>query len=204
MKKSMKVLVTVALLLSATLNASAQFSKKGGNRIPDRFHMGIRGGASYNTYFGDSDYKGIIFPTGGIALDFQVAPIPIFIGTGLNYVNYGCKMEGYYNGYYQSYRYDIKKDGHSIQMPVTVSYHINVAPNLFINPFAGEFIAYNFNKDFNKQFNYGLRIGCGLNFGRLTFDLYYDLGLENLGNDRDKAHSETFFMTVGFNLAGNR
>ena len=200
MKKSMKVFVALALLLSATLNANAQFSKKGGNRTPDRFHMGIRGGASCNFYNGDADSKGFIFPTGGIALDFQVAPIPIFIGTGLNYVNYGLKEDFRYNGY----KMTGKSDAHSIQMPVTVSYHINLAPNLFFNPFLGEFVAYNFNNDFNKQFNYGVRIGCGLNFGRLTFDVCYDLGLGNLGNDRAKMHTETLFMTIGFNWAGRR
>jgi hypothetical protein len=84
---------------------------------------------------------------------------------------------------------------------ITVSYHIGVAPNLFINPFVGEFTAYNFDSPTEKDLNYGLRFGCGLNFGRLTFDVGYDLGLADLGND---AKTGTLFMTVGFNWAGSR
>ena len=201
MKKSFKVMLAVAMMFSATLSANAQFSSKSNSRVPDRFHMGIRGGITSNMYTDYSAKRGydhntdaLIFPTGGIALDFQIAPIPFFLGFGVNYVNYGYKLSDY----------DIKEDEcHSIQVPVTVSYHIGVAPNLFINPFMGEFMAYNFDSPYglDKDFNYGLRFGCGLNFGRLTFDLGYDLGLADLGND---AKTGTLFMTVGFNWAGSR
>ena len=191
MKKSFKVMLAVAMLFSATLSANAQFSKKENNRVPDRFHMGIRGGITSNAY---SDLDAFVFPTGGFALDFQVAPVPIFVGMGLNYVNYGYKYD---------YKYGSEtEDGqHSIQIPITASYHINVAPNLFINPFVGGFAAYNFDSGFSEDFNYGLRFGCGMNFGRLTFDVGYDLGLADLGGDQK---SGTLFMTIGFNWAGSR
>lgn len=190
MKKSFKVMLAVAMLFSATLSANAQFSKKENNRVPDRFHMGIRGGITSNTY---DDVDPLVFPTGGFALDFQVAPVPVFVGMGVNYVNYGFKTD-----YYDA------DDQHSVQIPITASYHINVAPNLFINPFVGGFAAYNFDSDFEEDFNYGLRFGCGMNFGRLTLDLGYDLGLANLGKDYYDAKSGTFFMTIGFNWAGSR
>lgn len=199
MKKSFKVMLAVAMLFSATLSANAQFSKKGNNSVPDRFHMGVRGGITANTYTGDYDFKSFLFPTGGLAVDFQVAPVPVFVGIGLNYVNYGCEIE------YQYGRYSEKiDDAHSIQIPITASYHINVAPNLFVNPFIGSFMAYNFNDDFHEQFNYGLRLGCGLNYGRLTFDLGYDFGLANLGDGYDEEKSGTFFMTFGYNWAGSK
>ena len=41
MKKIMMMLAA-AMLLTAT-TANAQFRKKDNNRVPDRFHMGIRG-----------------------------------------------------------------------------------------------------------------------------------------------------------------
>ncbi len=200
MKKSFKLMIAVAMLFSATLSANAQFSKKENNRVPDRFHMGIRGGVTSNSY---SDLDAFTFPTGGFALDFQVAPVPVFVGIGLNYVNYGFKSSGsYYGGYGYSYSYDYEADDqHSVQIPITASYHINVAPNLFINPFVGGFAAYNFDSDFGEDFNYGLRFGCGLNFGRLTLDLGYDLGLADLGGSQK---SGTFFATIGFNWAGSR
>lgn len=205
MKNLFKMMLAGVLFFSATLSANAQFSRKENNRVPDRFHMGIRAGITSNTYTGDFDYKSFLFPTGGLAIDFQVAPVPVFVGVGLNYVNYGCEIEESYK--YEGYRYSYSEkidDAHSIQMPITASYHINVAPNLFVNPFFGGFMAYNFNDDFHEQFNYGLRFGCGMNYGRFTFDLGYDLGLANLADYDYKSKSGTFFVTIGFNWAGNR
>lgn len=197
MKKSFKVMLAVAMLFSATLSANAQFSKKENNRVPDRFHMGIRGGITSNTYTGDANgIDPLLFPTGGFAMDFQVAPVPIFLGFGLNYLNQGYKYDDYYD--------TETEDLHTVQVPITASYHINVAPNLFINPFAGGFVSYNIDSNFDKDVNYGLRFGCGMNFGRLTLDLGYDLGLANLGGDYYDAKSGTFFMTIGFNWAGSR
>ena len=199
MKKSFKLMLAVAMFFSATLSANAQFSKKENNREPDRFHMGMRGGISSNTYTGDvGDIDALLFPTGGFALDFQVAPVPVFVGLGLNYMNYGYKYDGYYDT-------ETEDGHHAVQLPITASYHINVAPNLFINPFVGGFMAYDFDDDFDNQFNYGLRFGCGMNFGRLTLDLGYDLGLANvIDSDHYSAKTGTFFMTIGFNWAGSR
>lgn len=202
MKKTIKFVFAVIMLFTAIQNANAQFSKKGSSREPDRFHMGIRGGFTVNTYTGGG-YKAAIFPTGGLAADFKVAPFPLFVGVGLNYMNYAAKGEIYTYSRYGSYSSTKTIDGHSIQVPVTVSYHINVAPKLFINPFIGEFTAYNFSKAFNEHVNYGLRFGCGMNYGRLTFDVGYDLGIANLAKS-GTARTGTFFMNVGFNWAGSK
>ena len=204
MKKSFKVMLAVAMLFSATLSANAQFSKKESNREPSRFHMGLRAGYTSTSYITEYDLDAKNFVTGGLALDFQVAPIPIFVGMGLNYMNYGV-MDSYYSKG-THYYYSELEDGVGIQMPITVSYHINVAPNLFINPFFGGFVAYNNESGFGEDFNYGMRIGAGLNYGRLTFDMGYDLGLANLAGDdwNNDITSGTFFMTIGFNWAGSR
>lgn len=194
MKKIMMMLAA-AMLLTAT-TANAQFRKKDNNRVPDRFHMGLRAGITSNTYGGDAkNIDPLAFPTGGFALDFQVAPVPIFVGMGLNYVNYGCKTD------YKDY-----DDAHSIHFPLTASYHINVAPNFFINPFLGGFVGYDFDAPdgLDDKVNYGMRFGCGINFGRLTLDLGYDLGLADLGKHGYEARTATFFATVGFNWAGSR
>ena len=206
MKKTMKIAMAVALLFTATLSAHAQFSAKSSDRVPDRFHMGLRAGFTINSYTGDytSNIDPLLFPTGGFALDFQVAPVPIFVGLGLNYVNLGYKWDS---------KYDSETEHlHCIHLPLTASYHINVAPNLFINPFFGGFVAYNLTdidkdeKDWDdNRLNYGLRFGCGMNYGRLTLDMGYDLGLKNAYDSSDyKATSGTFFMTIGINWAGDR
>ena len=104
-------------------------------------------------------------------------------------------------------------------MPITVKYHVNLAPNLFLQPFLGPWFAYNLtdideeNKDWNDdRFDYGLRFGCGLNYGRLYFDFGYDLGLKNwydrdgrYNNDKDYTINRgVLFVTFGFNWAGER
>ena len=191
------MMLAAVLLFAFTQSADAQFRKKENNRVPDRFHMGLRAGIASNTYTGDvNGIDPLAFPTGGFALDFQVAPVPIFVGMGLNYVNYGFKTN------YKDY-----DEAHSIQFPLTASYHINVAPNFFINPFFGGFAGYDFdapNGLDSDAVNYGMRIGCGINFGRLTLDLGYDLGLADLGHYGVEARTSTVFMTVGFNWAGSR
>ena len=207
MKNSFKIMLAVAMLFTATLSANAQLRKKVNTRTPDRFHMGIRGGITASTLTGDNtdDIKGLVYPTGGIGLDFQVAPVPIFLGVGLYYQNQGYSYE---------YHHETKDiDAHCIQLPFTASYHINVAPNLFINPFLGPWFSYNCtdidkeNKDWNDdRFDYGVRFGCGMNFGRLTLDMGYDIGLKNWydGSHDYSIHTGLFFMTVGFNWAGER
>ena len=161
-------------------------------------------------YVGDG-INGLVFPTGGIAMDFQLGSIPLFLGAGLNYMNYGYKWE--YDWSYEGYSYSESgtEHAHSIQIPLTVSYHINVAPKMFVNPFVGPFFAYDLTdidtKDTkweNDRFNWGFRIGCGMNFGRLTLDLGYDIGIKNHGNSDFKVRTGTFFATVGFNWLGSK
>lgn len=213
-------MLAVAMLFTATLSANAQFRKKVSTRTPDRFHMGLRAGLTASTLTGDytkifmgqiSDVQALLFPYGGLALDFQVAPIPLFVGFGLNYMNMGYKLEDIHSN---KKTFD---NFHSIQMPITVRYHINLAPNLFLQPFMGPWFAYDLSDDDDKdwkdnRFDYGLRVGCGLNYGRLYFDFGYDLGLKNLyDNDGEYKNEHDYtinrgvlFVTFGFNWAGER
>lgn len=208
--KTLKMMLAAVLLFAFTQSADAQFRKKENNRVPDRFHMGLRAGITSNTYGGDAkNIDPLVFPTGGFALDFQVAPIPIFVGMGLNYVNYGYSYDIYGDT-------ETDTDPHGIQFPLTASYHINVAPNFFVNPFFGGFVSYAFDSPEgfgDEQVNYGIRLGCGINFGRLTLDIGYDLGLANLGGEyyeygygyrKWDINTSTVFMTIGFNWAGSR
>ena len=198
MKNSLKAIVAVALLFSATLSANAQFDN---NRVTKRFHFGIRGGITSNTFSGDVEgVDPLVFPTGGFAFDFQLAPVPVFLGFGVNYINEGFKYK----------HWDETENASAIHMPLVFGYHFNAAPNLFISPYAGTFMSYcveDMDDDYgfdDDRFNYGLRLGCGLNFGRLTFDMAYDFGLKNLGERDFDLHTRTFFVTIGYNIAGER
>lgn len=203
MKKSFKVMLAAAMLFSATLSANAQFSKKEDNRTPDRFHMGMRGGVTANSIsLSEGSVDGLVFVYGGFNMDFQIAPIPIFLETGLYYMNKGWKNE--YYGYKSE-----KADDHFINMPILASYHINVAPNLFIQPFFGGVGGYLTETD---AFDAAIRVGCGMNFGRLYVNLGYDIGV--VSHDIYYSYSKystktdytnnTFFATIGFNWAGSR
>lgn len=216
MKYSIKTLVAVTMLFSATLSANAQFDN---NRETARFHFGIRGGVSANSWRGDigDNVDPLWFPTGGFAFDFQVAPVPVFIGFGVNYLNEGYKYTSSWGG-------SKTQNASALHIPLVVGYHFNVSPNFFISPYVGGFTSYcledlDSDADWSDdRFNYGLRFGVGLNFGRLTFDLAYDLGLKNSGGkyyiwDKDyttprivkfDAFTGTFFATIGFNIAGKR
>lgn len=201
MNKSLKAIVAVALLFTATLSANAQFDN---NRVTKRFHFGIRGGFTVNSWRGDGadGMESLAFPTGGFAFDFQLAPVPVFLGFGLNYLN-----EGWTYKYYDETE---TTNASAIHIPLVFGYHFNVAPNLFISPYAGAFTSYcvedlDDDEDFeDNRFNYGVKIGCGLNFGRLTFDMSYDLGMKNFGEKHYDLRSGTFFATIGFNIAGER
>ena len=202
MKSYLKVIVVVAMMLSATINANAQFDN---NRHPSRFHFGIRGGLSSNTFTGDVNegVDPLVYFTGGLAFDIQLAPKPVFIGFGLNYLN---------EGYEYSYRGRTETENiGALHIPLVIGYHFNLSPNFFISPYVGGFSSYSM-EDMDEdegwdddRYNYGLRVGCGLNFGRLTFDLAYDFGLKNLSySDKYDIHSGTFFATIGFNMVGCR
>ena len=192
MKNSLKAIVAVVLLFSATLSANAQFDN---NRVTKRFHFGIRGGITSNTFSDSEGVDPLVFPTGGFAFDFQLAPVPVFLGFGVNYMNEGFKYK----------HSDETENASAIHMPLVFGYHFNVAPNLFVSPYMGSFMSYCVDDDIpiirDDQFNYGLRFGCGLNFGRLTFDMAYEYGLDEKRYD---ARSGTFFATIGFNIAGER
>lgn len=223
MKNYLRSIVAVVLLFSATLSVNAQFED---HNVTKRFHMGFHGGLSVNSFRGSG--TDILSPltdfTGGISFDWQVGSEPLFIGFGINYLNEGyyCKEYLYtiwgenYDTYENFYGDRKKYDYSAVHVPLIVGYHINLASDLFISPYAGGFASYNFvrlhDDDFDDywqsdRFNYGLRIGCGLNYGPLTLDLAYDLGLKNVfGNNYNdvKGYSGTFFATIGFNIVGSR
>lgn len=164
-----------------------------------KFHMGIRGGFSINSV--GHDTKTLLFPQGGLDMDFRIAPIPLYLETGVNYMNKGYKLE---------FDYDESEteDDHYVYMPLLLSYHVYFNDKLAIQPFVGGTFGY---LTESESFESALRIGCGFNFGRLYANIGYDFGLT--GHDVDHGYydgyydswkSNSFFMTIGFNFAGSR
>lgn len=179
--------------LSMAMTASAQYSRSSSSDDEmSRFHMGIRGGLTVNT-IGEAD--ALAFPYGGIAMDFKVAPIPIYVESGVYYMNKGYTTDG-----------GNASHDHSILVPVLASYHVPVLSGnkMSVQPFAGGYVSYNF--DTEKE-DYGVRIGCGWNYGRLYANVGYDIGVKPYEvhvsrYDTKDYFNNTLFVTIGFNWAG--
>lgn len=190
-----KLLFATFVALFGFTSANAQIVE---NLEYPRAHFGIRGQFTSSSFTG---YDALPFAGGGLAADFRIAPIPLYLETGLYYAQKGYKYESYYDE-------DEKEtwDNHSVLMPLLVSYHLYFTDNLSIQPFTGAYVSYGFNAE---EVDYGLRFGCGFNFGRLYANVGYDLGLKNYesydyhaGETKD-LKSGMLFLTVGFNFAGS-
>lgn len=89
------------------------------------FHFGIRGAYTSNKAFfsGDGTSDSKIFGSLGLAMDFRIASIPLYLETGWYYMNKGwegsedCDYDGGYD-----------TDNHSVIMPMLASYHLYFNP----------------------------------------------------------------------------
>lgn len=195
MKKSIKKMAVVALMLVAgsTMTVNAQLLSE-----KPRVHFGIRGGVSASSYSLDG-MESKIFPMGGFAVDFKVAPIPLYLESGLYYVNRGYKLD-IPDDYYD----DESTDNQAIEMPIVVSYHYYLNDKMSIQPFFGGFISQVFDGPFD-DLDYGLRLGAGFNYGRAYASIGYDFGLKNWDYGYDKSFkSGLFFFNIGFNFVGSK
>lgn len=187
MKKFLTVVVMLMTCFTLSVNAQSYDYPK--------FHMGIRGGFSINTN-SVSGTDALFFPQGGLDMDFRIAPIPLYLETGVNYMNKGYK--------YTVPNYDEKEteDDHYIYMPLLVSYHFYLNDKMAIQPFLGGTFGY---LTESGDYESALRVGCGFNFGRLYANIGYDSGLTSHHfDDYDSWRNKGFFMTLGFNFAGSR
>jgi hypothetical protein len=200
MKKSLMI---AFMLLSTTTFMNAQNWKDA-----PRFHFGIRGAVTESVWTGNVD--ALPFVSGGLAADFRIAPFPLYLESGLYYVNKGYKTQDEY-GY--------TDNNHAVLMPFLVSYHIYATPKLAIQPFVGDFISYSPNSDAyydDNYFDYGVRFGCGINYGRIYSNVGFDICLQNhdietysgstsrYNYDETSESNVTFFWTIGFNIFGGR
>ena len=174
----------------AALSVNAQIVK---NMKYPKGHFGIRAAYTSNTltcYGEKSEAKS--FVSGGLAADFRVASIPLYLETGAYYINRG------YKGFEYDGRYGISEgeyDNHSVMVPLLMSYHLYFTDNMAIQPFVGPFVEYGIDAE---EVSAGIRAGVGYNFGRLYVNVGYDFGF----NIDDKKNN-TFFATIGFNFAGS-
>lgn len=179
-------------------NSSRDFEdeEKDNNKL-SRCHFGIRAGYSSSS---SEDCDPLPSVYGGLGIDFKIAPVPLYLESGLYYMNKGYKYESrwYYGTETETY------NEHSILTPILLSYHVPLMSNkkMSIQPFVGGYVAY---ETECEEVDYGVRFGCGWNFGRLYANIGYDLGIyEHDGNWNQNFKSNAFFITLGFNFAGSK
>ena len=173
--------------IMATLSVNAQIVK---NMEYPRGHFGIRSAFTSNTltmYGAKFDAKS--FVSGGLAADFRVASIPLYLETGAYYINRGYKLKDF------DYGYDFDEDNHSVMVPLLMSYHLYLTDNMAVQPFVGPYVEYGFDRE---EVSAGIRTGVGYNFGRLYVNVGYDFGF-----NIDEKKNNAFFATIGFNFAGS-
>lgn len=199
----MKKLVLFSLICLLAGSAQAQIVKD--MKYP-RGHFGIRTAFTSNSqsYAAEHPYSNFkhdacMFVSGGFAADFRIAPIPIYLETGLYYINRGYKGINFAHGgwWYHLDEEDLEEvvSDHSIMMPLLVSYHLYLTDNMALQPFVGPYVGYGFDME---RLDYGIRAGLGWNFGRLYLNVGYDFGIEH-----EHYTNNTFFCTIGVNFAGS-
>ena len=188
----MKKIVMLLVLSVFVVGANAQIVK---NLDYPKVHFGIRGAFTLNSISVSDDYLGELddvfdalpFASAGVALDFKVASIPLYLETGLYYMNNGYKYEDSWG--------EETLNNHSIKMPLLMSYHLYFTDNMAVQPFVGPYVGYGIDEE---RVDYGIRTGLGWNLGRLYVNAGYDFGFEV-----DGYRNNTFFATIGFNFAGS-
>lgn len=198
----MKKFVIMLLVSICSIYASAQIVE--GLRYP-RAHFGLRLAYTSNSLSGDnvsSTATALPYISAGCALDFRVASIPLYLETGMYYVNKGSKdVEHYYinNRYYSDE--DVTYNNHSLVIPLLLSYHLYFTDNMSIQPFAGVFFGYQTEDerlDGIERYEWGFRVGMGWNLGRLYLNTGYDFGAKS-----ENYYNNTLFVTLGINLGGS-
>lgn len=182
-KFRLAALVLFAAMIATNVNAQSI--------VYPKMHFGIRGGVTYtfasssssNKY--DQEYKsdGIVYPTGGLALDFRIASIPLYLETGAYFVNRSAGGS---------------VDDYTGQVPLLLSYHYYINDKTAIQPFAGGYASYGY------DFVAGARFGVGINYGRLYANVGYDIDLMEREVHHNKYKCPGLFATIGYNFGGSR
>ena len=190
----MKKMFLIMFAVMAAVSVNVQIVK---NMKYPKGHFGIRAAYTSNTltcYGEKSEAKS--FVSGGLAADFRVASIPLYLETGAYYINRGYKAidVDYDWGHNWGDVYESDFDNHSVMVPLLMSYHLYLTDNMAVQPFVGPYVEYGFDRE---EVSAGIRTGVGYNFGRLYVNVGYDFGF-----NIDEKKNNAFFATIGFNFAG--
>lgn len=193
-----KKLVAVFAFLLVALWAHAQFQPAYKHAV--RYHVGARAGVGFSSYDFDES-RVITMPTGGIAVDYRVASVPVYVESGLYYMDMGTRGKVYYtDGYTVD---EFTSHNHSVLMPMVGSYHFYIGDKVTLQPFTGFYVSYGFGND---KTDFGLREGVGVAVNNFYANMGVNYGLVDQLSEPfiGDGHHRSFFMTVGFNFIGGR
>ena len=184
----MKKLLRFTLLtvfVATSLQVSAKFYPAYKNA--PKMHIGVRGGITFSTMdYGNAEV--LTTPYGGLAVDFKVAKLPIYVETGAYYMDKGCRYEWW--GDHKDYT----DHNHSIFIPAVASYHFYIGKNMTLQPFTGFYTSYGI--DYEKL-DFGIREGVAFTYNQFYTNLGVNAGL--VEQDGDEEHA-SIFLTVGVNF----
>jgi len=209
MMKIRHLLFTMCLAAMA-LPASAE------NLEAPRFEFGLRGGLSVSNWsYGDAN--ALVMPQGGISLSLRVALVPLYLESGLYFVDKGARIDDMYyddDGWWDSYDRHSSRgyDTYSVhqptlQIPLLMSYHHYFNPKLSIRPFVGFYVAPVLNTDDGELFyendnvDVGFKLGCGMGYGALYGGMAFDISSNGYDYGWDYDNNVTFSLTVGVNFS---
>ncbi|MFV0468979.1 MAG: porin family protein [Dysgonomonas sp.] len=218
------VLLAAACLLIFNMNVNAQSDSP--------ISFGVKGGLNLSNFGGDDlqdgikdDKNAILGYNAGVTLDYQLAG-SLYLMTGLEFTTKGAKYDVTYGGLTGS----LKFNPMYIQLPVHAGFKLPLTEDFNLVLHGGIFAAYgvggkmkvdvsgsnsNVNlvdmdlfKDngFNKV-DFGVGLGAGVELGKLSLGIGYDLGLANMKgdfsldnttiHDKDKLRTQSAYATIG-------
>lgn len=151
---------------------------------------------------------------GGVQLSHRT---PVFFESGLFYSQKGGKSNNVITagGGKTKFTYGLNY----LEVPILIKYkHIADWRNrVTIEPFAGAFVGVgvggnikdygdrvafdSYDNGFFKRGDAGIKLGCGVGFGMGYFDVSYDIGLANVGQDAfDDTHTGCLTVNIGVNF----
>lgn len=208
--KNLLKLSFLALILAIGLNANAQGASSNlySSNGEEGLSFGIKAGVNFAGFSGKGakDLNGKIGYNVGVFAEYTL-PASIYVLTGLDFTAKGAKIEEKDDG-------DMYKVTYSplyLQLPIHIGYKVVLAENINLGIHAGPYLAYGIGgkvkmkytsserdtekEDENffgsekdggfKSLDLGLGFGADLEFGKYRIGLGYDLGLSNIGRDKD-------------------
>ena len=192
-----KILVSIVAALMA-VPSFAQFSSGGFDLDKESLYYGVRFGGTLASINGDISIgtKAGMTLAGVIGLRLS-SSTPVFLESGLYYTQRGANLE----------------------FPILIKYGIQAGDNIAVLPFFGPYFAYGIStdeklkSDFAKAHdirvnrnNMGFKLGCGVEYNKLYFELGYQFGVTNIIDDEyaagtdQSSRNNALFANFGVNF----